>query len=281
MTHPSRPAPGIPVLCGSLSRFPSPLGRVMHEAAYKALGLDYRYQPFEIRDVRAALDAMRTLGIRGCGVSMPFKVEVMPHLDDIDPLAARIGAVNTVVNQGGRLTGFNTDAWGARAAFEEVGALADARVLLLGAGGAARAVAFAFREAGAALVIANRSASKARELARAVEAEASGDLSLTRELGAYDAVVNASSAGMSDVDPASPVASSSLRPDLVVQDIVYKPTHTRLVSTALEAGCRVVHGGRMLLHQATRQFELYTGETAPRDVMDRELRRALGEPERA
>ncbi len=278
MTQPSRPPPGIPVLCGSLSRYPSPLGRVMHEAAYRSLGLDYRYQPFEIRDVRAALDAMRALGIRGCGVSMPFKVEVMPHLDDIDPLAARIGAVNTVVNQGGRLTGFNTDAWGARAAFEEVGQLEGARVLLLGAGGAARAAAFAFREAGATLVIANRSAGKARELARAVSAEASGDLSLVRELDNYDAVVNASSAGMTDVDAASPVPVAALRSELVVQDIVYKPTRTRLVVDALTAGCRVVHGGRMLLHQATRQFELYTGETAPRDVMDRELRRALEEP---
>jgi shikimate dehydrogenase len=250
----------------------------MHEAAYRALALDYRYQPFEIRDVRAALDAMRTLGIRGCGVSMPFKVEVMPHLDDVDPLAARIGAVNTVVNQGGRLTGFNTDAWGARAAFEEVGQLQGARVLLLGAGGAARAVAFAFREAGAALVIANRSSGKARDLARAVSAEASGDLSLVRELDDYDAVVNASSAGMTDVDATSPVPVSALRPQLVVQDIVYKPTRTQLVVDALGVGCSVVHGGRMLLHQATRQFELYTGETAPRDVMDRELRRALEEP---
>lgn len=277
MTTTSRSQSGIPVLCGSLSRFPSPLGRVMHEAAYRALGLDYRYQPFEIHDVRAALDAMRALGIRGCGVSMPFKLAVLEHLDDVDPLAAQIGAVNTVVNQAGRLTGYNTDAWGARAAFEEERPLEGARVLLLGAGGAARAVAFAFREAGARLTIVNRSATKARELARAVGAEHSSDLSLVGELGDYDAVVNASSVGMTDVDPSSPVPARALRSGLLVQDIVYKPTRTTLVRDALSAGCPVVHGGRMLLHQATRQFELYTGETAPRDVMDRELRRALGE----
>src|SRR6478735_2856444 len=118
MPSTSGPPAGIPVLCGSLSRFASPLGRRMHEAAYRALGLDYRYQPFEITDVRGALTGMRALGIRGCGVSMPFKLEVIEHLDAVDPLAARIGAVNTIVNEDSWLTGYNTDAWGARAAFE-------------------------------------------------------------------------------------------------------------------------------------------------------------------
>ncbi len=250
----------------------------MHEAAYRELGLDYRYQPFEISDVASALIGMRALGIRGCGVSMPFKLEVIEHLDAVDPLAQRIGAVNTIVNEEGRLTGYNTDAWGARAAFEEVRSLASARVLLLGAGGAARAVAFAFVEAGAKLTIANRGVERARVRALAVNAEDGGGLELLAELGRYDAVVNASSAGMANVDEASPVHVDLLRPDLLVMDIVYKPTTTRLVADALARGCRTVHGGRMLLHQATRQFELYTGRPAPLEVMDRELRKALGEP---
>ncbi len=278
MPSPAASHPQIPVLCGSLSRFASPLGRVMHEAAYRALGLDYRYQPFEISDVASALIGMRALGIRGCGVSMPFKLEVIEHLDAVDPLAQRIGAVNTVVNDEGRLTGYNTDAWGARAAFEEVRSLASARVLLLGAGGAARAVAFAFVEAGAHLTIANRGVERARELALAVNAEDGGGLELLAELGRYDAVVNASSAGMANVDEASPVPVDLLRPGLLVMDIVYKPTTTRLVADALARGCRTVHGGRMLLHQATRQFELYTGRSAPLEVMDGELRKALDEP---
>lgn len=273
------PAPGfgVPVLCGSFSRYPVGLGRAMHEAGYGALGLDYRYQPFQVEDIGAAIGAMRALGIRGCGISMPFKLEVMAHLDEVDPMARRIGAVNTVVNEGGRLTGYNTDAWGAQRAFEEVRPLRGARVLLLGAGGAARAVAFAFAAAGAELTLANRDPGRAEALAGEIGAHADGDPSSIEDLGAFDAIVNASSRGMTDVDPTSPVVPSRLRQDLVVMDIVYKPIRTELVRAALARSCRVVHGGRMLLHQATRQFELYTNRSAPLEQMDRELRRALGE----
>jgi len=247
----------------------------MHEAGYRALGLDYRYQPFQVDDIGAALDAMRTLGIRGCGVSMPFKLEVLRYLDEVDPLAHRIGAVNTVVNEGGRLVGYNTDAWGARRAFEEVRPLAGCRVLLLGAGGAARAVAFAFVAAGAHLTIANRDRRRAEALAQEVGAQAAGDTDLAAALDPFDAVVNASSRGMTDVDPTSPIEPSQLRRDLTVMDIVYKPIWTELIRAAVTQGCPTVHGGRMLLHQATRQFELYTGRPAPAERMDEELHRAL------
>ena len=267
--------PGVPVLCGSLSRYPVGLGRAMHEAGYRSLGLDYRYQPFQVDDLGAALAAMRSLGIRGCGVSMPFKLEVLPYLDEVDPLAGRIGAVNTVVNEGGRLIGYNTDAWGARRAFEEVCPLAGCRVLVLGAGGAARAVAFAFVSAGAHLTIANRDPRRAQALAEDVGAQAAGDSSLSARLDSFDAVVNASSRGMADVDPTSPIEPSQLRHDLTVMDIVYKPIQTELIRTAVTLGCPTVHGGRMLLHQATRQFELYTGCPAPTEQMDEELHRAL------
>jgi shikimate dehydrogenase len=128
-------------LCGSLSRHPVSLGAVMHRAGYAALGLDFVYVPFGIEDLRAGIDAMRALGIRGLGVSMPFKVDVIPLCDRLDPIAERIGAVNTIVNDAGVLTGHNTDAWGARAAFEKALPIAGRRVVLIGAGGAARAVA--------------------------------------------------------------------------------------------------------------------------------------------
>ena len=143
-------------ICGSLSLHPVSLGRAMHEAGYRALSLPWMYAPFACRDVAGALAGVRALSIRGVGVSMPFKLDVLPHLDALSPLAARIGAVNTIVNDAGTLTGHNTDAIGARRALEEVTALAGKRVLLLGAGGAARAVAVAIAEAGAVLVIANR-----------------------------------------------------------------------------------------------------------------------------
>src|SRR6185437_6724460 len=118
-----------------------PLGRSLHEAGYRALGLPFVYVPFEVLDLAGAMAGVRALGIRGLGVSHPYKQAVRAHLDGVDPVAARIGAVNTVVHGEGRLVGYNTDWLGAVRALEEVRALKDARVLLVGAGGAARAIA--------------------------------------------------------------------------------------------------------------------------------------------
>src|SRR5690348_12496878 len=150
-------------LCGSLSRFPVGTGAAMHNAGYRALDLPFTYVPFKVVDLAGAITGMRALGIRGFGISMPFKQDVIPLLDGLDPLAARIGAVNTVVNDDGRLTGHNTDASGAARAVEEARPLAGARVLLVGAGGAARAIAHAAADRGARVTIANRNVDKARE----------------------------------------------------------------------------------------------------------------------
>jgi shikimate 5-dehydrogenase len=159
-------------LCGSIARRPGSLGAAMHNAGHRALGLDFVYAPFQVTDVAGALGGMRALGIRGFGVSHPHKLAVIPLLDEVDGVARRIGAVNTVVNTAGRLAGHNTDWIGAVRAIEEVRPLASTRVLLLGAGGAARAIAFRARERGAAIVICNRDDAKARALAHDVEATA-------------------------------------------------------------------------------------------------------------
>jgi len=264
-------------LCGSLSRLASPLGRAMHEAGYRALGLAFAYVPFEVRDLAGAVVGMRALGIRGFGVSHPFKQEVMSLLDDLDGVARRIAAVNTVVNDGpGRLVGHNTDWIGAVRALEESRPLDGARVLLVGAGGAARAIAFGLAERAARTTVANRDLAKAEALAAETGAVAA-PFEATRRAADYDVVVNATTLGQADVDAASPVPDEALHPGQVVMDIVYKPVHTRLVEAATRRGASVVHGGRMLLHQAAAQFELYTGRPAPLDVMDDALRRALGE----
>jgi len=253
-------------------------------AGYQALGLNYFYMPFQLvpDQLPGALAGMRALGIRGFGVSMPFKLLVMEQLDRLDPLAERIGAVNTVVNEAGTLTGYNTDAWGAVEALREVLPVAGARVLVVGAGGAARAVVFGLVHAGAIVHVCNRTPEKAEELAAHVGggARSAGGLEAALDdLEGYDAVVNASSLGMAtgaESSPASPLARSVLRPGLVVMDIVYKPIRTRLLEEAAAAGATTVHGGRMLLHQACRQFELYTGRSAPREAMDGALRGQLG-----
>jgi shikimate dehydrogenase len=266
----------VPAVCASLSRFPSPLGRAMHEAGYRALDLPFVYVPFACRDLAGAVAGVRALGIRGVGVSMPFKVDVLPLLDALDPLAARVGAVNTIVNEGGRLVGHNTDAVGARRALEERTELAGRAALVLGAGGAARAIAFALVEAGAAVTIANRDGARALALADAVGARTVPWADRAEAAAGANVLINATSMGMSDVDPHSPLPAEVLRPGLVVLDAVFKPPHTALLAAADRAGAVGVDGTRMLLHQAMAQFSLYTGVAAPRDAMEAGLRAALG-----
>jgi shikimate dehydrogenase len=262
----------------------------MHEAGYRALGLAFTYVPFEVRDLPGAIAGMRGLGIRGFGVSHPFKQAVMPLLDALDPVAERIGAVNTIVNTDGRLVGHNTDWIGATRALEQalegVRPLPGARVLLLGAGGAARAIAFGIRERGqrnnegAFLAIANRDPKKAAALAADAGAEVLAWDDRVEKAPSFDVVVNATSLGQSDVDPSAsalPAEALPTRPGSVVMDIVYKPIHTPLLAAAAARGCTVVHGGQMLLHQATAQFELYTGHKAPLEAMLGALRAAVGD----
>mgnify|MGYP000257922282 CR=1 FL=1 len=267
-------------LCGSLSLHPVGLGAAMHRAAYAARDLPWTYVPFAVEraDLGGALAGMRALGIRGFGVSMPFKLDVLPLLDQIDPLAGRIGAVNTIVNDDGVLTGHNTDAEGASRALEEaLGSLEGARCLVLGAGGAARAVAFGLVARGAIVTLANRNDERGAALALEVGvpampwriAEANGGSEV-------DVVVNASSAGMDQGEgpTPSPISDTALRASHTVMDIVYRPLETELLQAARRVSARVVRGDRMLLFQAAAQFELYTGQKAPLAEMDHALANA-------
>jgi shikimate dehydrogenase len=252
----------------------------MHEAGYAALGLPYTYVPFEVGDLAGALGGMRALGIRGFGVSHPFKQAVIPLLDALHPVAERIGAVNTIVNDGrGKLSGYNTDWVGAVRALEEVRPLAGARVLVAGAGGAARAVAFGLRERGARTTIANRDLAKAEAVAADAGARAAA-FTETERAGDYEVVVNATTIGQAGEGEGvvSPFPEQSLREGQVVMDIVYKPVRTPLLASAARRGAVAVHGGRMLLYQAAAQFELYTGRGAPLEAMDVALRAAIGAP---
>jgi shikimate dehydrogenase len=279
MTNPPAPTTRL-TLCGSLSLYPVSLGAAMHLAGYRALGLPFTYVPFRVEDLPGAITGMRALGIRGFGISMPYKQAIMPLLDALDPLAARIGAVNTVVNDEDRLTGYNTDCVGAVRALEEVRPLAGARVLLLGAGGAAKAVAHGLADRGASVTIANRSLDKAEALASDVGGRARG-LDEAARAGDYEVVVNATSLGMGEVGAGSPVPEEAIAAGSVVMDIVYKPIDTALCLAAQRRGARVIHGGRMLLYQAARQFELYTGVSeAPLAAMDAALREQIGAPAR-
>ncbi|MDL5361639.1 shikimate dehydrogenase [Halalkalicoccus sp. NIPERK01] len=247
----------------------------MHEAAYRELGIDARYVTFEPEPeaLEAAITGADALGIRGLNMTIPFKREVLP-LVELDELADRIGAVNTI-DFDGRPTGHNTDAAGARRALEHHDVDVDgARAVLIGAGGAGRAIAFALADAGATVTIANRTEERAVELATAVpRATGHGLDDLNDLLANADVLVNATSVGMEE--DRSPVPTEALTRHLTVMDIVYRPLETRLLRDAREAGAGTIDGAWMLLFQGVEAFERWTGQEAPVEVMNETLRGEL------
>jgi shikimate dehydrogenase len=252
------------------------LSPLMHNAAFAALGLDKVYVAFPVTDVAAALTGIKALGIRGASVTIPHKQAVIPHLDSIDPVAKKIGAVNTLVVRDNALHGCNTDWLGANRALGEVMELAGRQVLLLGAGGSARAIGFGLLEAGAQVTVANRTADKATALAAAL-----GCPWLPLEAAATfkaDALVNATSVGMAPQVDQLPLPATAMANFPVVMDIVYAPLDTKLLTTARAAGCTVVDGLAMLLHQGAAQFEAWTGMTAPLAIMRQTLLTHLPKP---
>ncbi|AUT65676.1 shikimate dehydrogenase [Paraburkholderia terrae] len=259
----------IPSLCGSLAGQPFTFNVKVHNAAYRALGVDYTFVSFGVEDAAGAIDAMRTLGIRGLNVTMPHKQAVIAHLDALDETAREIGAVNTIQNRDGHLTGYNTDCAGAVRALEEVTPLAGQRIALLGAGGAARAIAWGVRRAGGHVTVFNRTASRGQDLARDFDLAFGGDLG-DFDPQAFDGVVNATAAGFRAPD-VNPLRDEQLAPHLFVMDAAFIPVRTKLIRDAAALGCRVIDGTRMLLHQFCGQVELYTGKAAPIDVMSAAL----------
>jgi shikimate dehydrogenase len=252
------------------------LSPLIHNAGYEALGIDFIYVPFRVSDLKLAMKAIRGLGIRGASITVPHKVAALPYLDYVDDEAREIGAVNTVVNDNGVLTGYNTDGTGARQALEAVTTLAGKKVALVGSGGAALAIATALQKKGAKLVILNRTVEKGRHLATLVNADDFGGLDNLTAVSSLDILINATSVGMWPARNESVIPREQLHEGLIVFDIVYNPKETRLLTEAKEKGCTVVYGYQMLLYQAARQFELFTGHQAPLPVMERALIEALG-----
>jgi shikimate dehydrogenase len=265
----------------------------MHNAAFKTLGLDYAYVPFKVKsfELRKAIDGIRGLNIRGMNVTIPHKVSIMQFLDLIDPLAEKIGAVNTIVNDAGVLTGYNTDATG----FLETLHAKDIepkekRVLLLGAGGAARAIGCILAEEGARLSILNRKQelSWAEDLSKRLACYYSvnvniGELTnenLQRAIVDTDILVNATSVGMSPDNDQTPVVADLLCANLTVFDVVYNPLPTRLLREAKVAGARTIDGLEMLVWQGAIAFEKWTGKKAPIDVMRKSAQSLLQKNEK-
>jgi 3-dehydroquinate dehydratase/shikimate dehydrogenase len=248
------------------------LSPLLHNTAFRERNCDAVFVPFLVQDLRDFLTAIAPFGIAGFAVTIPHKEKILGYLDGCDPLAARIGAANTVVVRGGgRLYGYNTDYVGVLRSLERRMRLMGSRVLLFGAGGAARAAAFALAQAGAVVCISSRRIERAVALARAAGAQAVPRADLRREY--FDAIVNCTPVGMYPRG-GSPLASAELNCRLVM-DMVYRPRATELLRRARRRGIEAVSGVEMFLAQGFAQYEIWTGERAPESAMRRAVMAAL------
>lgn len=254
------------------SRSPS-----IHNAGYKALGIDdeYIYLRAEVKPehLKLAIDGVRGLRIRGVSVTMPHKHTVIKYLDKIDKDAKSIGAVNTIVNNNGVLTGYNTDMIGAMTALEKKTVVLNKLVAVIGAGGAARAIVYGLVKKGVRVKIFNRSLEGGEQLAKDFGCKY-GSFNSLEEISKMDIVINATSVGMNE--DRSPLDKKFLNNRQIIFDIVYSPKETRLIKDAKEKGARVIYGYEMLLYQAVTQFKLYTGRNAPVKEMRKALIKSLG-----
>ncbi len=278
---------GSTVVCGIVGDpVEHSMSPAMQNAAFSVAGLNYVYVPFRLPrgSARACAVAMREMGIRGLNVTVPHKVDIIPFLDWVDPCALRIGAVNTIVNDAGVLQGHNTDAAGFMRGLEGGGVdVRGRRVIVVGAGGASRAVTMALVDGGAAVTVLNRDADRAAALAADVSRNAGCPMehsrldeeSLTVALRGASLLVNTTTVGMHPRTEMSPVGAEHLRRDLTVCDIVYNPPETMLLRQARECGARVISGVEMLVGQGALAFELWTGVPAPVEVMRSAVREEL------
>lgn len=238
----------------------------MHNAAFRALGIDAAYLAFDVapEHLRAAVAGARSLGVRQLAVSLPHKEAVIPLLDEVDGVARRIGAVNTVTLRGDRLCGDNTDWIGAVRALERETKLSGRKAVVLGAGGSARAVVYGLLERGARVTVLNRTPARAEALAADLGAEAAGPLQDLADTP-HEVLVNTTTVGLRG--DTSPVPAAALAANAVVMDAVYDPQKTRLLLDAEERGARTIPGKWMLVYQAAEQLTLWAGRAAPIDVM--------------
>ena len=252
------------------------LSPVMHNSAFVHIGYNGVYLAFNVkgRDLASAISGIKALGIKGASITIPHKVEVMKYVDNIDEKAAKIGAVNTIVNRDGKLVGYTTDCLGATNALLEKTGIKDMDVVILGSGGAARAIGFGIVSEGGRLTILGVLKDEGENLAN--------DLGVNyyhpSELRNIDCriLINATPVGMTPDTEAMPIQRQDLKKNMVVMDIVYNPIKTRLLKKAEDLGCITVDGASMFVYQGAAQFEMWTGEKAPVDIMRRTVLNVLG-----
>ncbi len=260
----------------------------IHNSAFRERGLNYVYVAFRVapENLYGAIAGIRSLDFKGVNVTIPHKTAVLEYLDEVDSIARKIGAVNTIKRKNGRLKGFNTDGNGVRRALEgEVENIGDKKIVLLGAGGAARAIAFTLAESGSRITISNRTVSKAEELVREIREKTGVKITqipqkrkdLKESLQDSQILINSTSVGMHPNDGETLVEAEDMHSGLTVMDIVYNPIQTRLLQEAERAGAKTINGLEMLVQQGAAAFEIWTGENAPIEIMREAAKGAMRE----
>jgi len=250
------------------------LSPVMHNRALSDVGYNGVYLAFRVKDIGEAVSGIKALDIKGASITIPHKVSVIPFLDELDDTAEKIGAVNTIINRQGVLTGYNSDCLGAVKAISEKTAIKDKDAVIIGAGGAARAIGFGIISEGGRVTVLNRTVGKGEKLARDLGSEFQHISNLKKTK--CQILINTTPVGMIPDTDAMPVKSDDLEKSMVVMDIIYNPLKTRLIKEAENIGCMTIDGISMFVYQGAFQFELWTGKKAPVEVMKKAVLNALG-----
>ncbi len=258
---------------------------IMHNAAFKDKGLNYVYLAFDVlpEKLKYVIDGAKALGIVGFNVTIPHKVEIIKYLDELDESAKLIGAVNTIKIENDKAIGYNTDGIGARLSLEEeIGKVKDKTILILGAGGAARAVAFELAKDNN-IIIANRTVEKAEKLAKEIAEKQNKKFgeevkfsSLNNDFSDVDIIINATPVGMyPNVNVEPIIKADQIKPDMVVMDLIYNPLETTLLKEAKKVGAKTINGLGMLIYQGAVAFKIWTGVEPNIDVMKNAIINAL------
>lgn len=260
----------------------------MHNAAFEYLFLDYVYVPFRVKrdHLKSALQGAIYLGIKGLNVTIPHKVEILKYINLLDTPAELIGAVNTIKFNENVIKGYNTDGLGAVKAIEEVISIKNKKILIIGAGGAARAISFQTILSGASqLIIANRTPEKASLLENDLRKKLNADVTsiglndeLKKEIQDVDILINTTPVGMyPHTDQRPLLTSETMHEKLIVNDIIYNPLETGLLKEARKAGAKTVSGAKMLVYQGLEAFKIWTGENPPVEIFEKALMENLRE----
>jgi|MDTB01.1.fsa_nt_gb shikimate dehydrogenase len=254
-------------ICISIASIPGDFGAYFHNEAYKALGLNWAYIPRKVSDIselKSVITSVRSLDITGCSVSMPLKERVIDHIDDLDLSAKKTGAVNTILNRDGFLTGFNTDLYGAKKSLSNFN-LANKEVLVIGAGGVSKAIANAVLELDGIITIVNRTNKTSEDLSKKLNVKFLTWDKLNSLEGYM--LINTTSVGMCDENQMI-VSEKTIDRFEVIMDVVVDPRLSKLIRISSAKGKYIIRGIEMCVYQAAEQFKIYTGKDAPQELID-------------